>query len=210
MKIKICGLKYKYNIRQVAALDVDFLGFIFYPKSTRFVQNELDEKVIKALPKQIKTVAVFVDEQPDFILSTCQKYTFNFVQLHGNESLLLCEKLKNQNIKIIKAFSIDENFDFSSTHAYEPFCQYFIFDTKGEKRGGNGFSFDWTLLQNYKGNTPFLLSGGIGLENVDDVFKLNHSQLAGIDLNSKIEIAPGLKSVGKANTIIQKFKNYNS
>jgi phosphoribosylanthranilate isomerase len=206
MKLKICGLKYKDNISQLAALNVDMIGFIFYKQSSRFVANELDDIAFENLPKQIKKVAVFVDETLENILNINQKYAFDFIQLHGNETPDFCKELNKYNLSIIKAFSLNESFDFSITEHYQPYCSYFLFDTKGKEKGGNGFSFNWGSLKNYQLNTPFLLSGGIGTDNIQDALQLKYPQLAGFDINSKIEIAPALKSVEHAKYIIETIK----
>jgi phosphoribosylanthranilate isomerase len=206
MQVKICGLKYSENIKQIAALNVDMLGFIFYKKTVRYVADDLDASMLKNLPKHIKKVAVFVDESLDNILTIQKRYAFDFIQLHGNESSEFCKQLQESDVKIIKAFSVDENFDFTTTTAYEPYCSYFLFDTKGKEKGGNGFAFDWKLLESYQGNFPFLLSGGIGADNIHDVLELKHSQLAGIDFNSKIETTPAVKSVEQAKYILNQLK----
>jgi phosphoribosylanthranilate isomerase len=205
MKLKICGMKYDENIRQLAQLDVDMLGFIFYPRSSRFVDNELNIQVLDDLPKQIEKVAVFVDEPTTELLSTIKPYGFDYIQLHGNESPADCEALQRNNIKIIKAFSVDADFDFSTTAPYEAYCEYFLFDTKGLEKGGNGLTFNWRLLDNYRLTTPFFLSGGIGVENIEEALHIKHPQFSGVDINSKIELAPALKSFEHANYIVKQI-----
>jgi len=206
MKIKVCGLKYKDNITQIAVLDVDMLGFIFYKKSSRYVGNDIDKTLLNNLAKHIKKVAVFVDEPAENILSIQQQYEFDFIQLHGDETTNDCKVLKSLGINIIKAFSVDEFFDFSKTKPYQPYCNYFLFDTKGKEKGGNGYVFNWALLNQYTFDTPFLLSGGIGADNMHDALQVSHPQLSGFDINSKIEISPAIKSVQQVKYIIEQVK----
>ncbi len=181
-------MKYSANIEEVAKLQPDYLGFIFYEKSPRFFN-----KVIPILPKSTQKVGVFVDAYLDDILDKIRRYNLQLVQLHGNESPEFCYLLKHINIKVIKAFSVDDNFDFQTITPYENVCDYFLFDTKGQYQGGNGTTFNWQILENYTSQKPFFLSGGIGLEEVKAVQQLN-LPIHAIDVNSKFEIEPGLKN----------------
>lgn len=181
-------MKYSTNIEEVAKLQPDYMGFIFYEKSPRFFNNE-----IPILPKSTQKVGVFVDAYLDDILDKIRRYNLQLVQLHGNESPEFCYLLKNINIKVIKAFSVDDNFDFQTIAPYENVCDYFLFDTKGQYHGGNGTTFNWNSLKNYPSQKPFFLSGGIGLEEVKAVQQLN-LPIHAIDVNSKFEIEPGLKN----------------
>ena len=206
MKIKICGMKYLDNIKQVAALQPDYLGFIFYRRSKRNFDD-----VIPKISERIKKTGVFVDESLDFVLEKVRKHKLQVVQLHGNESPELCLELKRiEKIEIIKVFAVGENFDFEVLKEYEEGCDYFLFDTKGEEKGGNGITFNWELLKNYSSNKPYLLSGGIGLEELDDIqdfFKTNTSKFCfALDLNSKFEIKPGLKDIKKLKSFIKNLK----
>jgi len=188
MKLKICGMKYPENIEEIAQLQPDYLGFIFYEKSERF----FDEKLPK-IDKSIQKVGVFVNATLEEILEKIKKYDLQLVQLHGNESPEFCDLLKYINTDIIKVFSVDDDFDFRTIYPYESVCDYFLFDTKGEKPGGNGRVFNWKILRNYQSKKPFFLSGGIGLEEVERIKKLN-LPIHAIDVNSKFEIKPGLKN----------------
>jgi len=207
MKIKICGMKYRDNIEKVAALQPDYLGFIFYKKSKRNFDG-----VIPNIPNTIKKTGVFVNESLDFILKKVKKYNLTAIQLHGNESPELCKELKsNENVEIIKVFSVGEKFDFETIEKYEEVCDYFLFDTKGEEKGGNGVLFNWKLLNNYSSEKPYFLSGGIGLDDVQDIhefFKTDASKFCiALDLNSKFEVKPGLKNINKLESFIKKI-NY--
>lgn len=195
MKLKICGLKYPENILAIEALQPDFMGFIFYPKSSRYVNILEIKESINQLSKNIQKVAVFVNESPDTILQKIHGLSFDFIQLHGNEPVETALRMKSKGYGIIKAFSIHSNFDWTSTEAYENYCEYFLFDTSTPQYGGSGKKFDWKLIQHYQGQTPFLLSGGISLEDAEEIKKISHPKFAGIDINSRFETEPGLKNI---------------
>lgn len=189
MRLKICGMKYINNIQQVATLQPDYLGFIFYEKSSRFFNGKLPE-----LPKSIQKVGVFVNASMNDILQKIKEYDLQVVQLHGNETPEVCEVLKIINVAVIKVFSVDDNFDFKILASYEPVCDYFLFDTKGRNPGGNGTTFNWEILKNYPSKKRFFLSGGIGLEEINKIKKL-HLPIHALDVNSKFEIQAGLKNI---------------
>ena len=195
MKLKICGMKYKDNIKQVAKLQPDYLGFIFYEKSAR----NFDSPQIPNISSKIKKTGVFVNADLDFILEKISKHNLHAVQLHGKESPEYCKQLQNKNIEIIKVFSIKDEFDFSVLKPYEDACDYFLFDTKGKHPGGNGYTFDWNVLDNYPSTKPFFLSGGLGLHEVEDIQQFTKSKASkhcyALDVNSKFEIEPGLKNI---------------
>lgn len=203
MKLKICGMKYRANIQEVAALQPDYLGFIFYEKSPRFCNGELPE-----IPNTIAKVGVFVNAPLSEILNKIKAYNLQLVQLHGEESPEICEVLRLINIKVIKTFSIDDTFDFETLRPYEPVCDYFLFDTKGKHYGGNGTTFNWEILKNYPSQKPFFLSGGIGLEEISKLKQLNLPIYA-LDVNSKFETEPGLKNSNACKKIIQILKQHS-
>lgn len=193
--LKICGMKYPDNILEVAALLPDYLGFIFWEKSARYFDG-----VIPELPKSIKKVGVFVNETVDSILDKVLLHDLQAVQLHGHESVAFCEEIKKKlpkEVEIIKVFSIIDSFDFEVLKPFESLCDYFLFDTKGKLPGGNGTTFDWTVLEKYPSSTPFFLSGGIGLDEMDAVNEILKTNLPiyAIDVNSKFEMEPGLKNI---------------
>jgi len=166
------------------------------------------------LPK--KSVFITFDDgwRDNFIYAypILKKYNLKAIQLHGNESPELCKELKsNENVEIIKVFSVGEKFDFETIEKYEEVCDYFLFDTKGEEKGGNGVLFNWKLLNNYSSEKPYFLSGGIGLDDVQDIhefFKTDASKFCiALDLNSKFEVKPGLKNINKLESFIKKI-NY--
>lgn len=202
MKLKICGMKYRENILKVAALKPDYLGFIFYNKSKRNFEGNIPE-----LPKNIKKVGVFVDASFDFITDKIKRCNLQTIQLHGDESPEFCKQFYKKNIEVVKVFSVGNQFDFSILEKYESVVDYFLFDTKGAKKGGNGISFDWKLLDKYPSQKSYFLSGGIGLESIDDLklFKQNPASkyCYALDINSRFEDTPGQKNIEK----LKAFKN---
>ncbi|MFH7017653.1 phosphoribosylanthranilate isomerase [Flavobacterium sp. FlaQc-47] len=191
MKLKICGMKYPENIIEVGALLPDYMGFIFYEKSARYFNGTIPELI-----KTIKKVGVFVNESVENIIGKINKHNLQAVQLHGEESVVFCEELKNKidnKIEIIKVFSVGDDFNFDLLKPFEDVCDYFLFDTKGKLPGGNGTTFDWKILKNYTSDKPFFLSGGIGLEEIAAIKNLKLPVYA-IDVNSRFEIEPGLKN----------------
>ena len=206
MKIKICGMKYPDNIAAVAALKPDFMGFIFYPKSPRYAEP-LDIAALNALPSTIKKIGVFVNENLENILTIAYKYKLDGLQLHGTELVDMCTELKRVGYIVIKAFPIAEAYNFKVTKDYEGACDYFLFDTKTDAYGGSGLKFNWSMLEEYQGETPFLLSGGIAADDAEAILKIEHPKFAGIDLNSKFELKPGLKNVDLLKSFILELKN---
>ncbi len=196
----------KHNIAEVAALQPDYLGFIFYEKSPRYFEGE-----IPSLSPGIKKVGVFVDEKISKVIDLCKKYSLDVIQLHGNETKEYILDLKGYltllypDVLVWKAFSVDEEFDFSEIKIFENKVDAFLFDTKGKEKGGNGYTFNWEILKNYPSKKPFILSGGIGLEEVDPLREILKTDLPihAIDVNSKFETAPGLKDA----VLLQGFKN---
>ncbi|MDX1284493.1 MAG: phosphoribosylanthranilate isomerase [Draconibacterium sp.] len=203
IKIKVCGMKFTQNREAVEALGVDLLGYIFYAPSKRFVGDTPEPGLFQS---EKSKVGVFVDENAFEILGLAKNLDFEYVQLHGKENPKTCKLLKNQGIKIIKAFSVDEKFKFSNTQPYEKVTHYFLFDTKTNLPGGSGQKFDWEILNKYEGHTPFILSGGISVDDVKTIKKLNHPKLTGIDLNSGFEDEPGLKNIEKLKQFINEIK----
>ena len=193
-------MKYPENILEVSQLLPDFLGFIFWEKSSRYFDGEIPE-----IHKSIKKVGVFVNATLEEIISKIEKYDLDVIQLHGNESDIFCFELKNKisnQIQIIKVFSVNDDFDFSALEPFENVCDYFLFDTKGKLPGGNGTTFNWKILEKYHSRKPFFLSGGIGLDEIENIKKLNLPIYA-IDVNSKFEIEAGLKNI----ELLKSFKN---
>ncbi|MEI6752733.1 MAG: phosphoribosylanthranilate isomerase [Paludibacter sp.] len=187
-------MKIPDNIRAVAALQPNFMGFIFYPKSPRYAEP-LNITTLNELPASIKKIGVFVNEDLENILTIATKYNLDGVQLHGNELESMCKELHKSGFIVIKAFPIAEAYNFKVTKKYEGTCDYFLFDTKTDAYGGSGVKFNWGMLNEYVGETPFLLSGGIAADDSEGILKIEHPKFAGIDLNSKFELKPGEKNV---------------
>lgn len=227
VRLKVCGMK--HNTAAVAALQPDYLGFIFYEKSPR----NYDLKEIPKLPPGVKKVGVFVNASLDFVLEKVLQFGFDVIQLHGNESPEYCSELRKLNTELVstshpdhevpalseiegpvlseievwKVFSIKDHFDFSVLGAYEPYVDAFLFDTKGKEKGGNGYTFDWEVLKDYPSKKPFVLSGGIGLNELDSVRNMLKTDLPlfAIDVNSKFEDQPGLKNTSDLEKLLSFF-----
>jgi phosphoribosylanthranilate isomerase len=195
MKIKICGLKHPDNIKAIVGLAPDYMGFICYSPSPRYAAG-LQTKTLADLPEIITKTAVFVNEDAETIAKLTDTYNFDAIQLHGNESAEFCSAFKDK-VTIIKAFGVDQDFDFEQLNEFAVSVDYFLFDTKTDKHGGSGKTFNWAVLDNYKLDIPFFLSGGLSLENLEEVKTIKHPQFYGVDLNSRFEIEPGLKDINK-------------
>lgn len=188
------------NIRAIEQTKADLMGFIFHPKSPRFVAS-----LPEYMPKKQKRVGVFVNASLEQILAKAQKFSLEYIQLHGDEPPAFCSELKNRGLKVIRAQRIANADDIIRAESYN-MADLMIFDTKTELYGGSGKKFNWQLLENYKGCVPFLLSGGIRSDTFEEIKVFFHPQFAGIDLNSGFEISPALKDVGKLNNFIEKIK----
>ena len=204
MKLKICGMKQASNIASVAELQPDYLGFIFYQKSPRFI-SDVSAELIKYVPASIKTVGVFVNEDLQIVKQYIIKYNLKAVQLHGEEVVDYCAELKNIGVEIIKAFGINEEFDFNQLEPYLSVIDYFLFDTQTPAHGGSGKVFDWRLLDNYSFQKPYFLSGGIDLAQVKEIKNITDKRLYAIDVNSKFEVEPGVKDIEKVKEFIKEM-----
>ena len=243
MIVKVCGMREPENIRDVAALGVDWIGFIFYPKSPRYVSQirsragiipdysvfmkheelsskELSSKELssketssKEMMRQVKRVGVFVDDMPQNIVTRAVNYELDIIQLHGSESVIMIDNLRStlapsirKGIKFMKALSISTAEDILRYKEYEGHVDYFIFDTQTPLVGGSGNHFDWNMLDAYDGNTPFILSGGVGPDDAERVLSIRHPMFAGIDLNSQFETAPAVKNVDALKAFLAKIR----
>lgn len=201
MLLKVCGLKDPENIKQVAALKPDFMGFIFYPQSKRFVGEDF---IMPTISPEIKKVGVFVNASANHIIEKTNEYKLDLIQLHGDEKPNFCEVL-NHIVPVIKAFGVDEAFDFEVLESYKNTCTYFLFDTKTTDYGGSGNTFNWKILEKYDNSVPFFLSGGIGAEEFENLKmkKFENEKILAIDVNSKFEIEPGIKDIKKLEKCIK-------
>jgi phosphoribosylanthranilate isomerase len=197
MKWKVCGMREANNISEVAVLQPDYMGFIMWAGSKRHCSKP------QHVPEGITKVGVFVNAAVGEIEDAIENHKLGAVQLHGNESPVLCRELQGK-AQVIKAFGVDEAFDFYTLLDYLPYCDFFLFDTKGPMPGGNGTTFDWSFLEKYPFDLPFFISGGIGLAEIDEINELRNTDLPvyAIDINSKFETAPALKDAEQ----LKKFK----
>jgi phosphoribosylanthranilate isomerase len=168
---------------------------------------EPSPEVLPIVPESIIKVGVFVDETPEKVLEICRNWKLDVVQLHGMETPEYCQQIKDSGITVFKAFSVDEQFNFEKLKAYSSVCDYFLFDTKGQLPGGTGMKFNWQLLENYHGNVPFFLSGGIGPDDLEAVRKFRHPMLFGIDINSGFETSPAMKDIAKVGSFVTALRN---
>ena len=189
------------NIIQAGMAGMDWMGMIFWQKSARYVDNP---DTAKAIPEGVKKVGVFVNELPENIVEKADKYSLDIIQLHGSEEVDTIRELRLRlhDKVFVKAISVSQTEDIRLAEMYDKEVDYLLFDTKCKSVGGSGRQFEWSILQNYKGDTPFLLSGGIGPDDAENVKAFKHPMMAGIDLNSKFELSPGLKDVEKLSAFI--------
>lgn len=203
MQIKVCGMRDGKQIESLQKLPVEWMGLIFYPKSPRYVGEEF------TLPEgniaTIKT-GVFVDAPIHWLMQKIAEVPLDAVQLHGKETTAYCSAIKERNVIVIKAFAVDEQFNFDKIVPYTEFTDYFLFDTKTAMKGGSGKKFDWTVLKNYHLEHPFFLSGGIAPEDAKTIQQLKLNNLFAIDINSKFERKPADKNLQQVEEFIKKIK----
>jgi phosphoribosylanthranilate isomerase len=204
LKLKVCGMRDRDNIQQLAALSPDYMGFIFYSGSKRFV-GDMDAQLIKLLPSGIKPTGVFVDERVENVIKLSEKCQLKAIQLHGAESPEYCLRFKEQtsDIELIKAFGVNDAFNFEMLNDYLHVVDYFLFDTQTADHGGSGKTFDWAVLESYRLEVPYFLSGGIGLEQVEQIRAIADPRLYAVDVNSRFESTPAVKNIEQLKT----FKN---
>ena len=201
MKLKVCGLTKLDQIQELFSMKVDFLGFILYEKSPRYVLNHFSLKEISEIPHFGK-VGVFVNENIENVIDFSVKANLNFIQLHGDEDENYIVNLKNNlpfDIEIIKVIRIGNQTteELQKTINHQPsIINHFLFDTDSKAFGGTGKTFDWQILNEIEISKPYFLSGGISLENIHQRSTINHQPLA-LDINSKFETEPGSKDLEK-------------
>ncbi len=200
-------MKYPDNIKDISYLKPDYMGFIFYPPSKRFIGVDFETQFLKTVTTDIIKTGVFVNATFDEVIEFGKLYGMQAIQLHGDESPGFCKKVKSAGFILIKAFGVNDTFDFKQLETYENHVDFYLFDTKTSSYGGSGQTFSWQILDKYVLGKPFLLSGGINLENLSEVIKVKHSQLYGIDINSGFETEPGLKDIEKVKRAFEFLKN---
>jgi phosphoribosylanthranilate isomerase len=201
MKIKVCGMKDKHNIEALEKVrEVDFIGHIFTEKSPRFIGRS-------QVKSHIPSFGVFVNSSKSEIEQAASEYDLSFIQLHGDESPEFSKSI-NESVKpVVKVFAISDKRDFEKTRDYEGCCTYFLFDTKTKLRGGSGEKFNWDLIKEYQGKTPFFLSGGISADDAQTIKEIQHPLLYGVDINSGFETKPGLKNIEEINLFAKELKS---
>ena len=203
LQIKVCGNTHAQNLKSVCDLQPDFIGFIFYDKSKRFVDSADEMK--QPLGADAKRVGVFVNASEQEISQRVEKFNLDYIQLHGDETPEFCAIINNIR-PVFKAFQINNNFNFNILKDYLSTCYAFLFDTSSNQYGGSGEKFDWGLLQRYNFKKPFMLSGGINDHDVEIINSFDHPSIMGIDLNSKFESSPGIKNITKLSKFLSKLR----
>ncbi len=208
MKIKVCGINHLEQLGQLDAMGVNYAGMIFYSQSTRNVYNKLFAWDVKPLQLSLKKVGVFVNSDDEYIMSQVEAYGLDLVQLHGDETPGFCKAI-SEHIAVTKAFRItqrnEQNIDWM-IKPYEEYCDYYLFDTNRKNAyGGTGEKFDWKILNEHRINKPFFLSGGIGLKDVGKLKEFAHPFFYAVDVNSHVEISPGLKDIKSINTFVEEL-----
>lgn len=212
MIIKVCGMREPENINALQELDIDFMGIIRYPKSKRYVTDQ-QASVIESLTMNKGTVGVYVNATMPEILKDIIPLELDVIQLHGDEDSAFAKALLELGIKVFKAFQISENFNFDTLNEWQELGKvfkgklFFLFDTATPDYGGSGKHFDWSQLDNYKGEIPFLLSGGLSNSDAKAIKSFKHDKLLGIDLNSRFESKPGLKDINALREFIKKLRS---
>ncbi|MFN8341827.1 MAG: phosphoribosylanthranilate isomerase [Cyclobacteriaceae bacterium] len=215
IRLKICGMREHANIHEVSRFAPDYMGFIFYPHSRRYVGDRFH--VPATLPASIQRVGVFVNAEWEEVRRMADLHRLDYVQLHGHETVAYCQSLRETGIQIIKVFGVGDGFSLSQTEEYQPHVKYFLFDTKVDGYGGSGTTFDWSVLSGYKGPVPYFLSGGIDASNIHQIPPESVRYLHGVDVNSTLEISPAVKDPGRVfafqhelNLVNQQFQSYRA
>src|SRR4030042_2234627 len=206
LKIKVCGLRDAENVSDVAGTFPDFMGFIFYPESPRFIGKKISKALFSSIPSGIIKTGVFVNEKIVNVKMTVNRFGLDAVQFHGTESADYCKHFMQDKLITIKVFGIEPGFDFKILEPYLYCCDYFLFDTKAEIQGGSGKKFTWSLLGEYKLDKPFFLSGGISYSDIREIRNLKHKALMGVDINSRFELSPGMKDAELIRSFINEIK----
>jgi phosphoribosylanthranilate isomerase len=206
MKLKVCGMTELKQLQTLQELEVDFAGLIFYEGSKRFVGNKLNGQESEIRNLKIKKVGVFVNAALNDIEKAINDYGLSYIQLHGDEGFEFCSEVK-KIIPVIKAIRINQETDLlGELEKFENACDYFLFDTDSKQYGGTGKKFNWKILHSAKINKPFFLSGGIGLQDVEEVKAFHHPMLFAADVNSKFETSPGIKDIEQVKQFMKNLK----
>jgi phosphoribosylanthranilate isomerase len=206
IKVKVCGMRDALNIQAVTCTGIDYLGFIFYSGSARFVGTNPDESLFRNVTAGILKVGVFVNEKPEIVIELAGRYALDVIQLHGSEPVAHCKFISSAGFKVIKTFGMDAGFDFISLTPYLSACEYFLFDTKSNQHGGSGLKFNWNTLCQYSFEKPFFLSGGIGPDDIKAIRNIHHPAFYAVDINSRFEITTGIKDADRVEAFVGEIK----
>lgn len=206
LKIKVCGMRDRENILSLVELNPDYIGFIFYERSKRYVGELFDPAITGLVPPHIEKVGVFVNADPDYVDQKFSQYKLQYAQLHGNESPGYCKNLADRGIQIIKAFGVDDEHSFSGMNDYIEYCHFFLFDTRSHLAGGSGKKFNWKVLNSYPHAKSFFLSGGIGPDDHREMAGLSHLNIHALDINSRFELKPGYKNIDTIKKFSEKIR----
>lgn len=206
LKIKVCGMRQPENLERVCSLEPDFVGYIFYRGSGRYVGDKPDPAIFRIPSGRTRKVGVFVNEEPEEVKKTAAACALDLVQLHGGEPPEYCLSLSDAGIRVIKVLGPDSILDTGVTDRYRGIADYFLFDTPGEGTGGTGEQFDWDLLKEASVPAPYFLSGGIGPGDAGRIRGLDLRGLFGIDVNSRFETSPGMKEIGLLEGFIREIR----
>lgn len=207
LKVKVCGMTDIGNVLEISSLSPDYIGFIFYPKSVRYVGDEPDPGLFEAVPATIKKTAVFVNEYFEKVMEKANRYHIEHIQLHGMESPEMCKLLKSGGKTIIKVIPGDQMNETSLLNEYASVCDYLLFDTPVISYGGSGRKFDWNHLEDLTASKPFFLSGGIGPEDAEKIVQMDYRNLFAVDVNSRFELEPGIKDLESLRSFIKRIRN---
>lgn len=200
-------MRQKANIEALVQLPVDFIGFIFYPQSPRYVGDIFEKSITDMVPQHIQKVGVFVNDSLNDVLRQAEKYKLQYIQLHGNEIPDYCNAIREKGYKVIKAFKAEPEMLTCETADYRFACDYLLFDTPNAKHGGSGQKFDWEMLKVQKLYHQFFLSGGIAPGDEEKIKALDINELYALDINSRFEIEPGLKNIQLIKEFVVKVKS---
>jgi len=206
LKIKVCGMRDRENIRQMRELQPDFMGYIFFPGSKRFVGKDPDREIFTISDQDIQKVGVFVNENANAVLEIFDRYSLDLVQLHGNESPSYCAEMKEKGVRIIKAINPYRDLSPELLSEYTGSVEYFLIDNPAGNYGGSGKKFDWEIIRDFDFPAPFMLSGGIGPEDTGRILSFSHERFHGVDINSRFEKSAGIKEIEKVKEFIETIR----
>lgn len=205
MLIKVCGVADNTCLTALQYSGVDLIGLIFYPGSPRYAVGKVDPLIASRITNA-DLAGVFVNASKEEVIEFAKKYSLKVLQFHGDESPEYCKSFREQ-FTVIKSFGISDVDSFKKCDDYNGCCDYFLFDTSGHERGGSGRKWDWRMLEFYEGKTDFILSGGISINDQKQLTAITNPVFAGVDINSRFEITPGVKDIKMVNAFTDSLNN---